>query len=847
MLNITHIHSDCPVAKTYALLATGAIKKTSLAKITSGHAERVSFANITDYGAWLGSVGVHDAVTYGTPEVDAPITTAARRKEGEIARTREFFKFRPCGGIIFIDVDNATRTAEAIYQSLISASPWLINAKMLWRASSSSGINGGAIKGHHFYCAVDDASQIPRLGKRLECDLWAAGHGFVEVGAAGQMLVRCLVDTSVWQPERLDFVAPPLLCGVSREVPPACYFGGEDILKSDDVEEGCWEALRQRVAMAKAAKLPEAEPVQRSYAAGVAKRLGVTQAAVMMLHKGVMPKDFVLTRQGGQQVTCEAILADPEAWQGKRFCDPLEPEYGGDDRIAVCCVSPSGAVTLYSHAHGGQTWLLKHSSGAVLDATAPDSPQVSSSGKVSLLVLGESELYRDVLRVLDGVDVFNGAAGLTRVSEGKLVTLTAEDTRRVLCDEIEFFSYEKDKKTGDEASLVACPRNLHTMLHGLTAPPELRVLRGVAHMPLVLGKEIISKRGYNAASKLWLDLPDADYADLPSAVEGLDDFSGLLDEFRFADNVDWVATIGLMMTACLRKSLPTTPGWLIDAPRPQSGKTYLAELVGALACGYVPSVMSMPSEEVECGKKLTAVLLAGESAVIFDDLKRDLPPHPALCSLFTSETLSDRLLGHSRSITVSTQTTVIFTGNNIAPGLDLARRIIPIRLDPKTPSPQNIHYAHAPIAKMLSDRAHYIRATLGIVSGYWQRQDERGGLAHEGSYGAWQELVRKPLWWLTGGDVLERLNHNRMNSGVPEELLALLVAISASFGATTWTAAELVKNLYLTEVIGNCVGGNRVNALATANYIKRYVDFETSAGTLRLSSALGGKRSYRIA
>lgn len=63
-----------------------------------------------------------------------------------------------------------------------------------------------------------DATLIPEAGKALEALLWATpGAGWCDIGVAGQRLPRCLVDVSVWQPERLDFAGPSVLVdGVTR-------------------------------------------------------------------------------------------------------------------------------------------------------------------------------------------------------------------------------------------------------------------------------------------------------------------------------------------------------------------------------------------------------------------------------------------------------------------------------------------------------------------------------------------------------------------------------------------------------------------------------------------------------
>ena len=95
---------------------------------------------------------------------------------------------------------------------------------MLWRPNASAGCvdpYGGVLSGltrHRLYIPVADATLIPEAGTALETLLWATpGAGWCDISVAGQRLPRCLVDVSVWQPERLDFAGPSVLVdGVTR-------------------------------------------------------------------------------------------------------------------------------------------------------------------------------------------------------------------------------------------------------------------------------------------------------------------------------------------------------------------------------------------------------------------------------------------------------------------------------------------------------------------------------------------------------------------------------------------------------------------------------------------------------
>jgi hypothetical protein len=66
---------------------------------------------------------------------------------------------------------------------------------------------------------------------------------------------------------------------------------------------------------------------------------------------------FELEPAGGGIVTVAEILADRPAWHGKRFRDPLEPEYRDDDRIAYLNTEDEEPY-IWSWAHGGQIYRL---------------------------------------------------------------------------------------------------------------------------------------------------------------------------------------------------------------------------------------------------------------------------------------------------------------------------------------------------------------------------------------------------------------------------------------------------------------------------------------------------------
>lgn len=92
--------------------------------------------------------------------------------------------------------------------------------------------------------------------------------------------------------------------------------------------------------------------------AGIAEDTAEAIALEAVEHR-VIRSDFLLTSEEGARVAVRDLLTDPDVWHGRRFFDPLEPEYRGDSRIAWANLHPDhGGAYLYSHAHGGVRYQL---------------------------------------------------------------------------------------------------------------------------------------------------------------------------------------------------------------------------------------------------------------------------------------------------------------------------------------------------------------------------------------------------------------------------------------------------------------------------------------------------------
>jgi hypothetical protein len=150
-----------------------------------------------------------------------------------------------------------------------------------------------------------------------------------------------------------------------------------------------------------AAAKTEAEKVRAAY---TAERAAAGRAVSWIDddERTVLEGSHEIVLTGGAVVTVDDILADPARYHDASCADPREPDYRGDDRIAV--IKTDGFPNIYSHAHGGQLFLLRQSAQADFTADSSASPATGTiaplptDGERIAAILGDAmpSLYREV-------------------------------------------------------------------------------------------------------------------------------------------------------------------------------------------------------------------------------------------------------------------------------------------------------------------------------------------------------------------------------------------------------------------------------------------------------------------
>jgi hypothetical protein len=253
---------------------------------------------------------------------------------------------------------------------LVEAVPALATAPMLALPSASASIFVAGtdqrlrgLTGIRIYVWVERASDIPMIGARIHQRLMLGGRGFAAVTAAGAVRVKSVLDTSVWQPERLDYAAGAA-CGEGleqRRAPriwndAAAPLALEEIPSLTD-EEGsrlaAIEAGLRATVHDRATKQRQQHATSRA-ATGHPVRASWSNCGAIEYLDG----EHAVRLQSGEWVTVDEILREPARYHDVECYDPLEPDYDGGRVVGKVYAKDA---MIHSFAHGGINYPLRAS------------------------------------------------------------------------------------------------------------------------------------------------------------------------------------------------------------------------------------------------------------------------------------------------------------------------------------------------------------------------------------------------------------------------------------------------------------------------------------------------------
>jgi len=328
---------------------------------------------------------------------------------------------------------------------------------------------------------------------------------------------------------------------------------------------------------------------------------------------------------------------------------------------------------------------------------------------------------------------------------------------------------------------------------------HLPPLAGVARQPYFreCDGQLVTQTGYDKASQRFgvfnpqqFSISEPTLEEAKAALTRLED---LLTEFHFVSSTDKAAAMAAIFTATVRPTLRLAPAFHVRAPVFGSGKSYLCDLIGSFAGPGNNSKVSYPTTSEEATKTILALLMTGPAVIEFDDMDTDWIPHGTIKRMLTSDQITDRILGVSKTATVSTRTLFLGSGNNVGPVRDLLRRVVTIHIDPRTATPATLDYRANPLEKVRANRGSYVASVLTIINAWF-----KAGSPHSDHQtivtfdGRWSECCRYPLMWLGYPDPATSLIDQVKHDPDADALCGLMREWHKAFGLSPITVRKAV-------------------------------------------------------
>src|SRR5262249_50701347 len=150
--------------------------------------------------------------------------------------------------------------------------------------------------------------------------------------------------------------------------------------------------------------------------------------------------------------------------------------------------------------------------------------------------------------------------------------------------------------------------------------------------------------------------PIPEYPTKDDALRAVGKLKSLISEFPFVDDASRSVTLSGILTAAIRRSLPSAPLHAFSAPTAGSGKSKLVNIASMIASGHEAPVVAQGATEEEMEKRLGSMLLAGDALISFDNCEYDLGG-VFLCQCLTQPIVKPRILGKSETPNIPSNAT----------------------------------------------------------------------------------------------------------------------------------------------------------------------------------------------
>jgi hypothetical protein len=355
-------------------------------------------------------------------------------------------------------------------------------------------------------------------------------------------------------------------------------------------------------------------------------------------------------------------------------------------------------------------------------------------------------------------------------------------------------------------------------LHGTINSPTLRADGSILEQP-----------GYDVATGLYFDPCGTIFPAIPqnptlqNAKQAAALLLDVISEFPFKSDADRAVAFAYILTALVRRILPTAPGCAISAPSMGTGKTRLANLASHIANGCPADNISYTADEAEMSKRIFSLLAEGAGVVVLDNLEQPLAGE-TLCVVMTQPLYKGRTLGKSEMQSVSTCMTLAATGNNLTMRGDITARFLLCEMDAQVERPEERAFRRNLDEYIPARRADLVVAGLTLLRAHFLATN-KPKITPYGRFEEWSDFVRSAVVWIGQPDPLGTREGIDVNDPVRESLLAVLTAWDAVYRETPHTASEVIndnKKELLEALEAALSGRGEINAKRLGRWIRRH-------------------------
>ena len=413
----------------------------------------------------------------------------------------------------------------------------------------------------------------------------------------------------------------------------------------------------------------------------------------------------------------------------------------------------------------------------------------------------------------------------------KWVEFTADRMRILIDSHVKLGKWVTSRKSRDQVLLYqACSKDPAGLaVAHASAAPGIRDLRLMVSYP-------IYGPGFRRIEPGW---HDGLCYDEPADLRGLEPetdrevihnvLHDLVVDFPFKTAADCENFFGLLLTPLVAPAIDgNRPMHLLNAPLERTGKSKLVnEVFGGVITGRDTPSMQITDREEEREKRILAMLLQGETLMHLDNLPAYIDS-PALASLLTTSCFLGRILGFSRNVSLPNNLTIVGTGNNVQASGEIAKRVVPIMIEPTDAHPEaRTDFQHADIrAHVRRQRRIVLECLLGLVEN-WLAAGQPRHPNRLGGFENWSETVGGILQvnglrkWRTNEEVWRERADPR-----GQEMAAFVTAWHGAFCCTERTPKELLELAGKEDLFNSIFAKRTPQAIGAAfgRMLGRHVD-----------------------